>query len=100
MRPANLDPNDPQVRTAVFGAEVQEFLHGEIGTFLIHQAERELAQAIEALKKIPPELSQSIAQLQNKIELLEGFEAWLGGAVQDGLNAIRAIDNEEEVDAG
>lgn len=99
MRPANLDPNDPQVRTAVFGQQVQEFLQGEIGTFLIRQAERELVQTIEALKKISPELSQSIAQLQNKIQLLEGFEAWLGNAVQDGLNAIRTIDNEEEIDA-
>lgn len=97
MRQVNLDPNDPQVRTAVFGEQVQDFLKSEIGDYLIKRAEQELHQAIEQLKKADPANAAAISQIQNKIELLEGFEAWLGSAVQAGLNAIRALDNEEDL---
>jgi hypothetical protein len=98
MRPANLDPNDPQVRIAVFGEQVQEFLHSPIGDYLIKQAERELQDAIDQLKAVDPTQVQSVTLLQIQIQQLEKFESWLGAAVQDGLNAIRAIDNEEEID--
>jgi hypothetical protein len=98
MRPANLDPNDPAVRTAVFGQEVQDFLHSPIGDFLLKRAEAKLEQAISKLKKINPEDATGIITLQNEIELLEAFESWLGDAVVEGLTAIAVLEGEEDAE--
>jgi hypothetical protein len=98
MKEANLDPENPTVRTAVFGQVVQEFLKGEIGDFLIRRAESKLAALTERLKKIQPDKALEIAALQAEIRFLEGFEAWLGDAVREGLTAAAIIDG-EDIDA-
>lgn len=95
MKAANLDPEDPQVRAAVFGEKVQEFLRGEIGTFLIRRAEAQLEDAVEALKHLDARVPETIIRVQERIKLLENFEGWLGDAVQEGLTAIAIIDGEE-----
>jgi hypothetical protein len=98
VRERQLDPDNPLVRTAVFGKEVEEFLASPIGDYLIKSAEKELATAIEQLKKIAPDKPIQIVALQTKIELLEHFESWLGAAVESGHVAIRALDGEDEID--
>jgi len=97
VRPLGLDPNDPLVRQAVFGVEVEEFLKGAIGDYLLKQSERQLETALEALKRLDPaspNLSTQLIQLQERIRLLEGFQAWLGEAVQAGMTATQLIDGE------
>lgn len=98
MKAANLDPEDPAVRTAVFGQEVQDFLHSPIGDFLLNRAETQLQAAIDKLKKINPEDTTGILSLQTKIELLETFESWLGDAVVEGLTAIQIIEGEQDAE--
>lgn len=96
MKAVNLDPEDPQVRVAVFGERVQEFLRSEIGAFLLRKAEADLANQIDELKRANVGNSNHIIRLQVRIELLEKFEGWLGDAVQEGLTAIAIIDGEGE----
>jgi hypothetical protein len=98
VRAANLDPNDPAVRTAVFGQEVQDFLHSPIGDFLLKRAEAQLAMAIDSLKSVDPGSIPKVMQLQERIRLLEAFESWLGDAVQEGLTAISIIEGEEDAE--
>lgn len=98
MRAANLDPNDPLVRAAVFGEKVQEFLRGEIGDFLLKRAETELAAAINSLKSVDPMQMTTVIILQERIRQLERFETWLGDAVQEGLTAISVIEGEEDAE--
>lgn len=98
MKPANLDPNDPTVRSAVFGQEVQDFLHSPIGDFLLKRAETQLETAIGALKVCDPENGSAIMKLQQRIRLLEEFESWLGDAVVEGLTAIQIIEGEEDAE--
>lgn len=98
MQPRNLDPDDPQVRTAVFGREVEDFLSSPIGDYLIKRAEKALAVSIEQLKTADVDTTHTIIRLQERIRLLENFEGWLGAAVEDGHMAIKALDGEEEVD--
>lgn len=99
MREANLDPEDPRVRTAVFGKQVEDFLHGEIGDYLIKSAERTLERLIDELKKVAANDTTAIIRLQCRIEYLERFQVWLGAAVQDGLTAQRILNGEEDLDA-
>lgn len=98
MRAANLDPNDPLVRAAVFGEKVQEFLRSEIGDFLLKRVEAQLAVSIESLKSVDPGKTTQVVVLQERIRLLEGFESWLGDAVQEGLTAISVIEGEEDAE--
>ena len=96
-RALGLDPEDPLVRQAVFGLEVQEFLQGPIGDFLLKQSERELTTALESLRKInpaSPTLAVDLLKLQERIRLLEQFQGWLGEAVQAGMTATQIIDGE------
>ena len=94
MRPLGLDPDDPLVRQAVFGVEVQDFLNSPIGSFLLTRAEARLANLIEGLKKIDPAQSVAIGAIQAEIRHLEQFEGWLAEAVQAGLTATAIIDGE------
>lgn len=98
MRAANLDPNDPLVRAAVFGEKVQEFLRSDIGDFLLKRAETELTAAINSLKSVDPMQMTTVIILQERIRQLERFETWLGDAVQEGLTAISVIEGEEDAE--
>lgn len=99
MRAANLDPNDPLVRSAVFGEQVQEFLRSPVGDYLVKRAEAGLAAALGQLKTVSASETVRIIALQQEIQFLERFEGWLGDAVQSGLTAIAVIDGEENIDA-
>lgn len=95
MRQLGLDPEDPLVRTAVFGVEVQEFLKGPIGDYLLKQAENRLADLMDKLKKVNPVThSGELLAIQAEIRHLEKFEGWLAEAVQAGLTATAIIDGE------
>lgn len=94
QRALGLDPEDPLVRTAVFGVEVQDFLRGPIGDFLLKRAEQRLDLLIGKLKNEDPSSSSKILALQAEIRHLEMFEGWLAEAVQAGLTAVAIIDGE------
>lgn len=95
MKAADLDPNDQVVRAAVFGQQVQDFLQGPLGDYLLRQAERRLKELLEELKKVDPAMMLHICALQAEIRYLEGFEAWLGTAVQEGLTAMAIIEGDD-----
>lgn len=100
MRQLGLDPEDPLVRTAVFGVDVQEFLRGPVGTYLLNQAETRLAELMDRLKKVSPVThSGDILAIQAEIRFLEKFEGWLAEAVQAGLTATAIIDGEIDAPA-
>lgn len=96
MRAADLDPENPTVRAAVFGVQVQEFLQGSIGSFLISKAELRLQALVVKLKRHPAHDSMAIAILQAEIKHLELFESWLGDAVQSGLMAQAELEADQD----
>ena len=57
-----LDPNDPTVRQAVFGRQVEDFLSTEIGQFLIQRAVTQEEEAIEELIEAEPGQDQKIGR--------------------------------------
>lgn len=93
-RPLGLDPQDPLVRQAVFGVEVQEFLRSPIGDHLLKRAESRLETLIDQLKKADPHNPTLVIGLQAEIRHLEMFEGWLAEAVQAGITAVAIIDGE------
>lgn len=92
---ATLDPNDPVVRDAVFGKQVEDFLSSDIGEYLLKKAEREIESTVEKLKKANPNEPMSVQGLQNQIKVCESIVGWLGEAIRSGQQAVKAIEDQD-----
>lgn len=91
-----IDPDEPLVRTAVFGKQVEDFLTSDIGDYLLQKAKHEEADAIEALVQgvgILPE--REILELRNRIWTARKFHNWLGRAVEMGLQSMELLKEED-----
>ncbi len=89
-----LDPEDPRVRWATFGKQVEDFLSSEIGDFLLGKSQREIEEATEILKRVHPWRSKRIQQLQNQIHVAEQFQRWLADAITAGHASIEDLKEE------
>lgn len=89
-----LDPTDPRVDWASFGCQVEDFLKGPIGDYLIKKAQEQSAQAIEKLKVVSPEDPNAVRTLQNEIQVAESIVRWLGEAVHVGQMALEHLKEE------
>lgn len=89
-----LDPEEPLVRWAVFGKKVEQFLQSDIGDFLLKKSQREVQEAVEALKVVDPTDIEGVRKLQNAVKLAESFQSWLGDAVAAGLQSIAQLEEE------
>lgn len=65
-------------RAIDFGFQVEAFIQGEIGQYLVKRAEGEVAQAVEELKQVNPHEYQAIALIQNRIRVAESIQYWRG----------------------
>jgi hypothetical protein len=96
-RPAGLDPEDPTVRTAVFGVEVQDWLSGTVGTFVMGRVRIRLSNLQRELKTLDPYVDPSkVLRTQVEISHWEQFAGWLGDAIQAGLEATAIIEGEQD----
>ena len=75
--------------------QVEAFLQGQIGQFLIKRAEEEIDAAVEELKRVDPENTSVIRRLQTVINVAESVQYWLADAIQAGHNAAEAAINKE-----
>jgi hypothetical protein len=101
MRPLGLDPEDPAVKNAVLGVQVTEWMEGPIGAYVMDRVRRRLEVLETSLRSIDPfKEPGQISKVQAEILHWEGFAAWLGNAIQDGVNAqnILAYEADEATD--
>jgi len=84
-----LDPEEPTVAIAVFGKQVEDFLQSEIGDYLLKYAVQEEQEGIEALVGAREGPAADVARSQ--IWRARSFQAWLGHAVEAGLQAIQLM---------
>jgi hypothetical protein len=90
-----IDPDDPKVRWATFGKQVEDFLTSDIGDYLLKSARRQELEAVEQLKHVSPWRRRKIIQLQNRILVSESIQTWLGDAVAAGQAAMEQIKEEQ-----
>lgn len=88
-----LNPDDPTVRWAAFGRQVELFLESDIGVFIVKQAEKQIEDAICDLKAIDPYDNRGVQKAQNKVKVAESILEWLGDAVRAGHQAIEELKN-------
>ena len=89
-----LDPEDPVVRTATLGKQVEDFLNTDIGKYLIGRAEEESQQALDKLKVVSPWRRTRIRDLQAQVWRAESFQQWLGNAIVEGQHALEMLQDE------
>ena len=97
-QPLGLDPEDPTVRTAVFGLLVQEWIGTPVGEFVMNRVKSRLQRLELDLKKVDPEKPMAVARIQAEIGHWEQFAGWLGDAMQAGLDAQAIIEGEQLAD--
>jgi hypothetical protein len=89
-----LAQSDPLVEAATFGKEVEFFLQSNIGDHLIKRSEDEIQAAVAELKTVSSWRRRRIQDLQNKIQIAEKFQLWLGDAIAQGHQAIALLEEQ------
>ena len=92
----SLDPEDPKVRWATFGKQVEYFLQSEIGSYLVKRAKDESEEAFETFKTADPFDGAKIAGLQAKARTADAVMTWLGDAIAAGESATEQLKQEME----
>ena len=89
-----LSNDDPLVRTAVFGRQVEDFLGSDVGRYIAQRASDEIDAAMHALKTASPSFwwgRRKIARLQEQIAVAERVIGWLADAVTEGRQATQTL---------
>lgn len=79
--------------TAILGRQIDEFLSSQIGKYLLERADKEMLNAINALRDCSAE---ELLKHQSDLKRAESIRVWLMEAVQEGLRALNLIEEEEE----
>ncbi len=90
-----LDPDDPKVRWATFGKQVELFLQGDIGSYLVKRARTEMDEAYEDFKVVDPLDTQKVAAVQRKALIADKVISWLGEAIAAGEDAVEQLKHED-----
>lgn len=88
-----LNPDEPTVRWATFGRQVEQFLESDIGDFLVTRAKKQIEEAIQDLKVADPFKPEEVQKLQNRIIVAESIIDWLGEAIAAGHSALEELKN-------
>lgn len=96
MSARDLDPEDPNVRTAVFGKMVEDWIAGDVGAFVVKRYEARIEEVTERLKKVMPWRFLRIMRLQHELKVREEFLSDLGSAIQEGHNALNILEGKDE----
>jgi hypothetical protein len=89
-----LNPSDPKVRLAVLGQQVDDFLHSDIGMYLLQCAELETDSAARAMMDVDPTDVPKIIAIQVKLKAAAWVESWLRQAISAGLQAFQVEELE------
>jgi hypothetical protein len=94
-----LNPEDPVVRTAVFGRQVEDFVNSEIGRHITARADDEISECLQKLKVTRPNSLDGIKHiesLQSRVAVCERVIAWLAEAITEGHQAMNIIEDKND----
>lgn len=86
-----LNPDDPNLRVAVFGKQVEQFLQSDIGEYVTQCAQRDIEKGIKLLKEVDPFVPEQIVSAQMRVRIAESIMGWLGDALRAGYQATEAV---------
>lgn len=83
------------VAEAMLGRDVEEFLHTDLGRYMLERAEEEERAALEELATVWPWRRSRIRQLQAIVWRSRSFKTWLTELVVAGKQAMEQLDTRE-----
>ena len=86
-----MDENNPTVRLAVFGREMELFLESDIGEYIRECASRDVEEALTGLKNVDAEDPKAIRALQFKLRVAESVIGWISDAIESGKQAVETL---------
>lgn len=89
-----LSEDDPTVRAAVFGKQIEHFLQSDIGSYMLHCATNQRSAALDRLARVDAAKADDIRAIQLELKVAEKFIDWLGDAVAAGLQATQHIQED------
>jgi len=78
------------------GVEVERFIDGAVGQYLLDRAAQQQEDALDALASVDPEDPKAIRSLQAKYQIALSFGEWLRDAVIDARNAHERLQQTGE----
>lgn len=96
MSARDFDPEDPNVKTAVFGKMVEDWIAGDVGQYVVRRYENRIDEVTDRLKRIAPWRFLRIMRLQHELKVREEFLMDLGSAIQEGHNALNILEGKDE----
>lgn len=91
-----MNDDEAALRTVAFGMDVEQFLQGSIGRYLVQRAESERSAALDDLAQADAEDTRKIRQLQQRIAVVDSIQQWLADAITDGQHAEQQLVEQEE----
>ena len=86
--------DNPVLRVAVFGRQVELFFESDIGQYLMQCAQKEIDEASEGLHTVDAFSPEAVLKLQHKLRVAQSVMGWLTDAIQAGLQANETMRHE------
>jgi hypothetical protein len=80
------------IAEAIMGKDAEEFLHSDLGKYLIGCAEQEAQDAMNELARVYPWRRKRIQTLQNQIWRAQSIQSWLAELIIRGNQAKQALE--------
>ncbi len=79
------------MRKIELGMDIERFLTGSIGLYVMTRGENERANALDELAKVDAEDPKKIRHLQNQVTAIDLLNTWLMDALSEAEEAERQL---------
>ena len=90
-----LDTDNPELRVAVFGRQVEDFLDSDVGQYISQCAQIDIDEAISKLKYVDPDDPKEVRSAQFNLAVAERVLGWISDAIQRGHQSTELLKGEE-----
>lgn len=82
--------------TAGFGVEIEHFITGPVGQYLIAMANQEAEEAVEEMKTVDVSDTEAVRKVQDKLNTPNKVMDWLERVVKEGRESHDILREAEE----
>lgn len=82
------------LRRVALGMDIEHFLQGPVGLYIVGRAEQQRAEALDKLAEADPEDPKAIRSIQNQIAIIDSIQQWIADALTDAEQAEKQLHEE------
>lgn len=92
----NQEQIDALMQSAALGQQIESFLRSDVGRYLQTRANRVYNAAVEDFKRVDPNDTNKVRQIQVDMWKAEAFIGWLSQGIQEGLTSLGILQGIED----